>query len=87
MLGVIHQAAFTGDLYLRYQAPTPLFRQLACRVRLADRQGRKLLLTGDLFDAETGEVCVTAKATFIAVDPEAFARMTAERPAPPDESS
>jgi len=31
-------------------------------------------------------VCVTAKATFIAVDPEAFARMTAERPAPPDES-
>lgn len=86
VLGVINQAAFTGDLHLRYQAPTPLFEELACRVRLADREGRKLHLTGELASATTGEVCVTARATFIAVDPDAFARMTAERPAPPDES-
>ncbi|MEO6653690.1 MAG: PaaI family thioesterase [Ilumatobacteraceae bacterium] len=86
VLGVIHQAAFTGDLYLRYQGPTPLFSELACRVRLADRAGRKLHLTGELVDVASGSVCVTATATFIAVDPEAFARMTAERPAPPDES-
>lgn len=86
VLGVIHQAAFTGDLYLRYQSPTPLFEELACRVRLADREGRKLHLTGEMVNVTTDEVCVTAKATFIAVDPEAFARMTAERPAPPDES-
>ena len=87
VLGVIHQAAFTGDLYIRYAGPTPLFRELACRVRLDERQGRRLLLTGELTDVETGEVCVTAKATFIAVDPEAFARMTAERPPPPAESA
>lgn len=86
VLGVIHQAAFTGDLYVRYHAPTPLFRELACRVRLDRREGRKLLLTGELTDVETGELVATAKATFIAVDPEAFARATAERPAPPDES-
>lgn len=85
VLGVIHQPAFTGDLYLRYRAPTPLFRELACRVRLDRREGRKLHLTGELTDVESGDVCVTATATFIAVDPEAFARLTAERPAPPDE--
>jgi acyl-coenzyme A thioesterase PaaI-like protein len=87
VLGVIHQAAFTGDLYLRYAAPTPLFRELACRVRLDHRDGRKLHLTGELTDVETGQVCVTAKATFIAVDPESFARLTAARPAPPDEDA
>ena len=37
VLGVVHQPAFTGDLYIRYQAPTPLFRELACRVRLDAR--------------------------------------------------
>lgn len=87
VLGVIHQAAFTGDLYIRYRAPTPLFRELACRVRLDGRDGRKLLLSGELTDVESGQVCVTAKATFIAVDADAFARLTAERPAPPDEDA
>jgi acyl-coenzyme A thioesterase PaaI-like protein len=87
VLGVVQQPAFTGDLYIRYQAPTPLFRELACRVRLDSRVGRKLLLTGELTDVASGTVVTTAKATFIAVDPEAFARLTAERPAPPDEQS
>jgi acyl-coenzyme A thioesterase PaaI-like protein len=85
VLGVIHTPAFTGDLYVRYQAPTPLFRQLACRVRLAERIGRKLLLTGELTDVADGTVVATARATFIAVDPELFTALTAERPAPPDE--
>lgn len=87
VLGVIHQPAFTGDLYLRYQGPTPLFTELACRVRLAGREGRKLLMEGELTVVDTGEVCVTANATFIAVDSDAFARLTAERPAPPDDES
>ena len=85
VLGVIHQPAFTGDLYVRYRAPSPLFRQLACRVRLAERVGRKLMLTGELTDVEAGTVLATAKATFIAVDSEMFNALTAERPAPPDE--
>lgn len=84
MLGVVRQPAFTGDLYIRYAAPTPLFRQLACRVRVTDRSGRKLLMTGELTDTATGDVLVTAKATFITVDADLFERKTAERPAPPE---
>lgn len=86
VLGVIHQAAFTGDLYVRYLAPTPLFQELACRVRLDRRDGRKLLLKGELTVVETGQRVASARATFIAVDPEAFSRLTAQRPAPPDEA-
>ncbi len=85
VLGVVHQPAFTGDLYIRYQAPTPLFRPLACRVRMSERVGRKLLLTGELSDVESGRVVATANATFVAVDPALFKALTAERPAPPDE--
>ena len=85
VLGVIHTPAFTGDLHVRYEAPTPLFRKLSCRVRLSERIGRKLLLTGELTDVESGQLLATAKATFIAVDPELFKLLTAERPAPPDE--
>lgn len=87
VLGVVRQPAFTGDLCVRYRAPTPLQRELACRVRLAERVGRKLLLTGELTDVAAATVVATATATFIAVDAEAFARMTAERPAPPDEDA
>lgn len=87
VLGVIHQAAFTGDLTVRYEAPTPLHRELSCRVRLDEQIGRKLLMSGTLSDVESGQVVARAKATFIAVDPEMFARLTAERPAPPDEGT
>lgn len=85
ILGVLETPAFTGDLYIRYRAPTPLFRPLSCRVRLDERVGRKLLLAGELTDVESGEVVATAKATFIAIDAELFAQLTAARPAPPDE--
>ena len=87
VLDVVKQAAFTGDLYIRYAAPTPLFRELACRVRLTGREGRRLFMTGELVDTENDQVVVTAKATFIAVDPDAFASATAARPAPPDEDA
>ena len=87
VLGVLHVPAFTGDLYVRYQAPTPLFRELSCRVRLDRQDGRKLHLAGELTDVEAGTVVATATATFIAVDPAIFAEQTAERPAPPDEDA
>jgi hypothetical protein len=35
---------------------------------LAERQGRKLFMTGELATAD-GTVCVRATATFIAIDP------------------
>ncbi len=87
ILGVIRQPGFTGDLYVRYQAPTPLFRRLSCRVRLDRREGRKLLVAGELTDVESGDVLATATATFIAIDAELFAQQTAARPAPPDEDA
>jgi acyl-coenzyme A thioesterase PaaI-like protein len=83
VLGVIHQPAFTGELSIRYVAPTPLDRTLACRVRLKERSGRKLMMSGELRDVETDTIVATATATFIAVDPSAFPSRTAERPAPP----
>lgn len=85
VLGVIHQAAFTGELTVRYHAPTPLHRELSCRVHLDEQVGRKILMVGTLTDLDSGQVVASARATFIAVDPEMFARLTAERPAPPDE--
>ncbi len=87
LLGVIQQPAFTGELRIRYVAPTPLHRELACRVRLDEVDGRKLTMSGELTDVEAGTTLVRAAATFIAVDPEIFASLTAERPAPPDEDA
>ena len=87
VLDIVKQPAFTGDLYIRYAAPTPLFRELECRVRLDRREGRRLFMTGELTDSVTDQVVATAKATFIAVDPAAFAGGTAARPAPPDEDA
>jgi acyl-coenzyme A thioesterase PaaI-like protein len=87
VLGLLQEPAFTGDLYVRYAAPVPLHRRLACRVRLAERSGRKLLLSGELRDVEHDAVVATGTATFITVDPEMFARLTAERPPPPDEKA
>ena len=40
-------------------------------------------MSGELPDVAGGELLATARSTFIAVDPELFARLTAERPAPP----
>lgn len=85
VLGILRQPAFTGEITVRYRRPTPLFRPLACRVRLERQDGRKLLFAGELTDVERGEIVATASSTFIAVDPAGFAAMTAERPAPPNE--
>lgn len=87
VLGIIHEAAFTGELSVRYLAPTPLFRPLSCRVRFAGRDGRKIFLGGELTDVESGTVVASGKATFITVDSTVFAPGTAARPAPPDEDA
>ena len=84
ILGVIKQAAFTGELTIRYEAATPLHRPLVCRGRLVDRTGRKLWIEGELVDITTpGEpVVARGKGLFITVDPERFAQ-TMELPPPP----
>jgi len=87
VLGVIKQSAFTGELSVRYHAATPLFSELACRVRLDHQDGRKIYLVGELTERSSGTLIASARATFIAVDPDMFARLTAERPPPPDETA
>ena len=89
VLGIIHQPAFTGELWLRYEAPTPLHRPLSCRARLVGRERRKLHMTGELIDATIDDepVLVRATATMIAIDIDELAGATAELPAPPDEGA
>jgi acyl-coenzyme A thioesterase PaaI-like protein len=87
VLDVIQEAAFTGELTVRYERPTPLHRPIACRGRLARRDGRKLLVEGELVDLETDGQPVVARGRglFIAVDPSVFEVGTQQLPAPPDE--
>jgi acyl-coenzyme A thioesterase PaaI-like protein len=87
VLDVIQEAAFTGELTIRYERPTPLHRPIACRGRLARREGRKLYIEGELVDLETEGQPVVARGRglFIAVDPAVFEAGTQQLPAPPDE--
>jgi acyl-coenzyme A thioesterase PaaI-like protein len=70
VLAIHAQPAFTGELSVRYRAATPIGRELECRVRMTGREGRKILMTGELRDGE--QLLVTSTATFIAIDPEQF---------------
>ena len=70
MLTIIAEPAFTGELSIRYEAGVPIGVPLECRVRLAERDGRKLYMTGEL--TAHGEVVARSKATFIAIDREQF---------------
>lgn len=67
VLSIERTPAFTGELTIRYVTGTPLHVPLVCKVWLDHREGRKLLMSGELVTPE-GEVCVRAKATFIAID-------------------
>ena len=41
VLGVIEQAAFTGELTVRYERGTPLHRPLSCRAGPPDAEGAR----------------------------------------------
>lgn len=62
--------AFTGQLDITYHAPTPIDTPLVARAWLDHRDGRKLRLASSV-TANDVEVA-SAKALFIAVDPERF---------------
>ena len=86
VLDIAQEAAFTGELTIRYERPTPLHRPIACRGRLARREGRKLHIEGELVDITTDgqPVVARARSVFISVDPSVF-ETTQQLPAPPDE--
>lgn len=60
--------AFTGELWIRYQAGVPIGEPLECRVRLDRTEGRKLFMTGELTVVATGDVLARSTATFISID-------------------
>jgi acyl-coenzyme A thioesterase PaaI-like protein len=71
--------AFTGELTVRYEHGVPLHEPLECRVRRAERDGRKIHMTGELTgsDGDGGRTVYTrSRAVFIAIDVEAFARLS-----------
>lgn len=73
VLNIIGQSAFTGELSVRYEAGVPIGERLECRVRLAERDGRKLYMTGELSTVgHTRQVVARSKATFIAIDQSVF---------------
>lgn len=66
VLNILRQPAFTGELTVRYERGTPIGVPLECRVRLDQAERRKLLMSGELCDAEG--VIARSRATFIAID-------------------
>jgi len=48
VLNIVGKSAFTGELSVRYEAGVPIGVPLECRVRLAERDGRKLYMSGEL---------------------------------------
>ena len=75
ILTIIGQPAFTGTLTIRYERGVPIHQPLECRVRLDRREGRKLLMSGQLTGlGADGEPAVFTRSTavFIAIDEAAF---------------
>lgn len=70
VLTFLHQPAFTGELTVRYEAGVPIGVPLQCRVRLVERQGRKLRMAGEL--CHGSQVVARSSAIFIAIDGSAF---------------
>lgn len=87
VLGILQEPAFTGELTVRYVAPTPLRRPLRCTGRLAERVGRKIWIEGELVDVDSGSEVARGRGLFIAVDRAAMVPESARLPAPPDEAT
>lgn len=77
ILTIEEQAGFTGELTVRYEAGTPIGTPLECRVRMVERDGRKLYMTGEVtLDGDPDTVFARGRAVFIAIDVEQFRRLS-----------
>ena len=74
LLTLENTPGFTGELTVRYHAPTPIHQPLEFRARLEHREGRKLRTTAEarVADGPDAAVVASAEAVFIAVDPASF---------------
>jgi acyl-coenzyme A thioesterase PaaI-like protein len=66
LLTLRHQPGFTGELTVRYLAPTPIAQPLVFRARLEGQEGRKLWTAAEA--TANGEVVARATGTFIAIE-------------------
>jgi acyl-coenzyme A thioesterase PaaI-like protein len=74
VLNIEHVPAYTGELAVRYVRPAPLHRPLEMRARLDRHEGRKLYVTGDLWD---GEIEI-ARATGLFIVPREWKELVAD---------
>lgn len=69
VLNVIKVMAFTGELKIRYHAPTPLYQQLVLQAWLDRREGRKIFIDAELREnVEGAPLLASASAVFIAIE-------------------
>lgn len=68
VLKIISTPAYTGELTVRYLAPTPVGEELEFRARLARREGRKLFMEAEAYRTSDRTQVASAKAVFIAIE-------------------
>ncbi len=69
VLSVLKVMAFTGELKIRYHAPTPLRRELVLHAWLDRREGRKLFIDASLREnVVDAPILASASAIFIAIE-------------------
>lgn len=67
LLTLMRQPGFTGELTVRYLAPTPIGQRLQLRAHVTRREGRKIWMAATA-SAVGGDPVATATALFITVD-------------------
>ena len=70
LLDLEQTIAFTGWLQVTYRGAVPINEPVEYRVRVAERNGRKLSMAGEA--RHDGQVVIEADALFIELEPEYF---------------
>jgi acyl-coenzyme A thioesterase PaaI-like protein len=68
VLKMVSTPAYTGELTVRYLAPTPVGEELEFRARLVKRDGRKLSMEAEAFTVADQKQVASARAVFIAIE-------------------
>ena len=74
VLNILETPAFTGELKVRYNAPTPVGVEIEFRARLRERNGRRLHIDAEA--THEGKTIATGEGLFIAIPVERFAEAT-----------
>ena len=74
VLNILETPAFTGELKVRYNAPTPVGVDIEFRARLRERSGRRLHITSEA--THDGETIATSEGLFISIPVERFSEAT-----------